>query len=174
MGGAFATGHGLRLTSHRAKCFKIFLITSGSLNHRNYAHLSRTLRAYERIDFANGYYTDIITMAVHKLLMLNPEIQFKIQVSIDGLKNTHNQIRGNSNSFDNALETLRQLSNMVSKNLEIVACSTATKMNLSEIMPLMRLFIENFEIPYKFQFVRDSVLDSFNLDKRFVSYSFVI
>jgi hypothetical protein len=56
MGGAFATGRGLRFTSQRPKCFKIFFITPGSSMNEIIRICTETLRAYEGIDFVDFLY----------------------------------------------------------------------------------------------------------------------
>jgi Fe-coproporphyrin III synthase len=63
----------------------------------------------------NGYATKLILDLVSKIITIDPGIG--IRVSLDGIGDVHNKIRGLDNAYDNALKTLQGLKDLGVKNL---------------------------------------------------------
>lgn len=66
---------------------------------------------------------------------------FSITVSLDGLKNSHNWLRNNSNAFDKTLEALQLTGFSNIKYRDVVTC--VTNRNLKELNDIANLLIEN-------------------------------
>lgn len=58
---------------------------------------------------SNGYLTDRIISATEKILSTCPEMDFAIDISIDGLGEEHDNIRNTKGIFQKAVETYKQL-----------------------------------------------------------------
>ena len=63
----------------------------------------------------NGYYPDRITKIVHDIFEKSPNIHLSINMSIDGIDEDHDKIRGLKNSFKNMLETYNQVQELKKK-----------------------------------------------------------
>ncbi len=57
----------------------------------------------------SGFRTDMIIEKTVRILEENPVIPFRVHVSLDGTKEIHNKIRGLKNSYENAIETIKEL-----------------------------------------------------------------
>jgi len=89
----------------------------------------------------NGYLTDRIIKKTKELLKLfNTEIGIKI--SIDGMKEIHNKIRGNPNAFDNGIKTaekLKEIKNETKNRLNISLGFTINSLNYNQIVDVFEL-----------------------------------
>jgi radical SAM protein with 4Fe4S-binding SPASM domain len=61
---------------------------------------------------------------------------FHVQVSLDGLEETHNQIRGQSNSFQLAVDAVKKLTE---SGMQVGISTTVNKLNLKELDDLIQL-----------------------------------
>jgi len=66
---------------------------------------------------SNGFATDLIVSQMRELLKIMPNIG--VAISIDGMGEAHNKIRGIENGFEKATQTMRQLKQLGVKNLKI-------------------------------------------------------
>jgi radical SAM protein with 4Fe4S-binding SPASM domain len=64
---------------------------------------------------------------------------FQVQVSLDGLENTHNRIRGNNSSFQDAVQAIEKL---VKSGIQVGVSTTVTKLNLKELNSLIELSMD--------------------------------
>lgn len=64
-----------------------------------------------------------------------------VTVSLDGLEDAHNWLRGNPQSFKNALKTIKLLSTVPDIRFDVVTC--ANQQNIDELEVLRDLLIEN-------------------------------
>lgn len=84
----------------------------------------------------NGMLTERIVEMSDKILSENKYTSFRICVSIDGVKEVHNKVRGVEKSYDNALKTffeLKQLKNNY-KNLHVDINTTVSKFNYDRFL----------------------------------------
>lgn len=89
---------------------------------------TKCLPRLERISFpSNGILTKHIVDTVRSILASLPShIAFKIGISIDGIQEIHDQMRGVPGSFDKATETVRQLKSLNSPNFSVGILSLIT------------------------------------------------
>ncbi len=66
---------------------------------------------------SNGFLTNQIVGLMKKIMFIDKNIG--IRISIDGISETHNKIRGMNNSFENAIQTLKELKENKIPNLGI-------------------------------------------------------
>lgn len=83
---------------------------------------------------SNGYYmTDMLLFAenVHRF----PKTLFELNLSIDGLQNEHDQIRGSQGSFKKAIETYQELQKIkiTKRNFRVGFITTAMKDNIKTV-----------------------------------------
>lgn len=120
----------------------------------------------------NGFFTQKIVGVVREILEERDlSIDFNIQVSLDGLKNTHDKIR-KINVFEKAFETIKQLNEISKKykNFRVTIETTISKDNLKEIVDLGNFVKENLPgVNHGFQFVRSVSFDVFGVNKEFIS-----
>jgi len=103
------------------------------LLHKDFFEIAKFAAKKFNIVFlsTNGYF---ITNAIAKRIA---ESGIKnVQVSIDGKKSTHNQLRGNKNSFKNAVDAVKYLRN---HNVDVTITPTFQKNNFKEILYLWNL-----------------------------------
>lgn len=82
----------------------------------------------------SGFNEELISSKLEKILKSNPNLPFRVGLSIDGNETTHNRIRNNKDAFQNAMKTLRSLKNFKTKfsNLDISIISTISEGNYEE------------------------------------------
>jgi MoaA/NifB/PqqE/SkfB family radical SAM enzyme len=114
------------------------------VNHSRSIHIS-----------TNGLLTQRIYQVCRRILTECNLSRLTIQVSLDGLEKTHDEIRGARGAFNNAIETIRKLSVLRKKypNLEIEIATIIMRDNSHEIEKLIR-FTQRFQAPHKFSIVR--------------------
>jgi len=84
-----------------------------------------------------------ISFSTNGVLVKEPIIEelkdlkvFQVQVSLDGLEETHNKIRGHSNSFQLAIEAIKRL---IDSGIQVGISTTVNKWNLAELEDLIQL-----------------------------------
>lgn len=82
----------------------------------------------------NGFLTDNIINQVNKIETSNCELT--VNFSIDGLKDTHNKIRKNNDSWDKIWFTFEQLKKIGKAKLRVI--TVINNKNIKEIIPLMK------------------------------------
>lgn len=86
----------------------------------------------------NAYFTDKMKLDITEILK-EPALQLLvIEISLDGMADYHNRLRGNDKSFEKAMESYKMLEGLQKKDrrLRIHSISAATSENLSEICRL--------------------------------------
>ena len=76
----------------------------------------------------NGYTTQNIVSIVKKVLTLGIP-RFVVSISIDGLEEKHQEIRGVPNAFKHAMETFRQLRVLENENFNVFISFTSSPIN---------------------------------------------
>lgn len=100
----------------------------------------------------NGYLPEVISLQTEKILRQCKDLILEIALSIDGVKEIHNKIRGKNDSFEMALETYNVLKDLKKryKNLKLHIATTLTNKNISHLDNLKKYFdskmpeIDNF------------------------------
>jgi len=96
------------------------------------------LRLYER-GFPWGLVTNGMLLSPKKLMSLIDSGLRSITVSLDGLEESHNWLRGNKKSFRNATEAIKLLPTIPDLKYDVVTC--ANRMNFGELGLLRDLLI---------------------------------
>lgn len=103
-----------------------------------------------------------------RMLTENPELTISLNVSIDGLAQTHDRIRGVPGNFRQAEETIRALQPLRRKwgqRLWVGINSTICQENYQEMIPLAEYFLNQELLDgHYFQIIRGAPMDS-NLKK---------
>jgi len=92
----------------------------------------------------NGFHTEKIYDYTRKILTKCRQVHLSIGLSLDGLRETHDKIKGVNGSFDKTLETAKSLAALKKefKNLKLYIITTVNSLNLNEIIALSE-FIKN-------------------------------
>jgi len=86
---------------------------------------------------SNGFATDLIVARTKELLKIKPDIG--VAISIDGIGEMHNEMRGIPGGFDKAIETVKRLKEIGVKKLRLGYTATDKNVNhLSKVYNLSR------------------------------------
>ncbi len=86
----------------------------------------------------NGYFTDKTEKAIREVLELRELQLFVVELSLDGMPQYHNRLRGNPKSFEHAMETYGMLARLQAEDprLRIHSNTVAISENMDEIHQL--------------------------------------
>ena len=110
----------------------------------------------------NGLPTSQTISVVQEVLQTCPELHLEVDVSIDGLGETHDRIRGVPGNFEQASKTLDQLQSFRSTwpNFTLYVNSVITQENQHEIKDLGQHFKEKIDLDgHYFQIIRGDPKD---------------
>jgi len=110
----------------------------------------------------NGLPTAQTIAMVEKILNYCSNIQLEVDLSIDGFKETHDQIRGVPGNFESSLTTLAELNRLkkAHPNLTLFINSVITVENENQIVELAHSFRERREVDgHYFQIIRGDPMD---------------
>ncbi len=110
----------------------------------------------------NGLPTVQTIQIVKEILQTCPELHFEVDVSIDGLGETHDRIRGVPGNFEKALTTIAELQALRSlwPNFTLYVNSVITQENQEEITTMGRFFEKNNQLDgHYFQIIRGDPKD---------------
>lgn len=95
----------------------------------------------------NGWYTERIVESVHRVLARYPKVSFILVLSIDGIKDQHDKIRGLQGSFARVMCTYRKLLPFREKHkkLAILTNTTMTHGNEDRVLELLRYLDVNYD-----------------------------
>lgn len=104
----------------------------------------------------NGYFPETICDTVKKILKTS-KVRLAIQVSLDGLKETHNLMRNDKDSFDRAVQTIQGLKTFENQlNFELRVATAICQKNLHELESLALFVRRNLKISqHIFEITRD-------------------
>ncbi len=93
----------------------------------------------------NGFFTDRTYSQVKKVLKETSLDLLVIEISLDGMADYHNKLRGNGESFQKALDTYNMLSELGKRDrrLQIHANSTVTSENIEEVRQLSHFLFDH-------------------------------
>jgi len=118
----------------------------------------------------NGFFTQEIRKTVEEILEKYP-VDLNVQVSLDGLQKTHDEIRKTS-IFGRAIKTIKALVDLSAKfkNFQVTVQTTVTRQNLDELLKLGKFIKERFpKVHHGFQFVRSASFDVYQINKDLLS-----
>jgi len=83
----------------------------------------------------SGYKPDLILSKAEKMLRINRDIPFRVDVSLDGTKAVHESIRRIPHGYERALETIRELNRLKRyyKHFDVGVITTISSFNQHEI-----------------------------------------
>jgi len=92
----------------------------------------------------NGSFTKKILEQTHHLLSTCPGIKLTLSLPLDGLRETHDRIKGTEGSFDNVIETVTALAHLKYEfdNLTLYIITTVNNRNVHETVKLAE-FVKN-------------------------------
>jgi len=93
----------------------------------------------------NGYFTEKTELQLRDVLRSQDLQLFVCELSLDGMPGYHDRFRGNSRSFEKAMQTYEMLARLQKEDprLRIHAISTATHENLEEIRGLTQYLFDH-------------------------------
>jgi MoaA/NifB/PqqE/SkfB family radical SAM enzyme len=96
----------------------------------------------------NGMLSERIAQYVEEMTKDNPEVDFRMSVSIDAIGDQHDSIRGVKGSYDNAIKTLDLLIELKKKvhNLWIDVNTTMSKYNYLDFEDIHNYILKNFNV----------------------------
>lgn len=114
--------------------------------------------------FSNGYFTDKIVNYVN---MVAPKINSRlwIEISLDGLEKTHDNIRNTEGLYKKALLTIESLKKLKEKysNVDLNVITTIHNLNINEVLELNQLIEKKYEVNHIPTIIRDIKTCAFNL-----------
>jgi sulfatase maturation enzyme AslB (radical SAM superfamily) len=92
----------------------------------------------------NAYFTNRMEKQIHLLLQEDALQYFVCEISLDGMTEYHNRLRGNPKCFEKAMQTYDMLSDLQKEDprLRIHCISTATQENVTELRMLTKFLFE--------------------------------
>ena len=105
----------------------------------------------------NGYFPEIIYETALRILKIRG-LKLHIAVSLDGFRETHNYVRNDENSFDNAVMTIRRLKTLEKKfDFHLRVSTSICQENLSELVGLSKLVRKELNVAlHVFEITRDA------------------
>lgn len=128
--------------------------------HPNYNEIFNLFKTqgYQIAILTNGLYSEKIM----KFLDGQDDIYFDLKISLDGLDEVHNKIRGNNNSFYNVIKLLNYLKNKI--NIKVTISITINKLNIFNIKKLIIYIKEKYPFNYTIDLAYNTVSNDMNKD----------
>lgn len=117
---------------------------------------------------SNGFFTEKIVSSVENILKSNSKLDLNVQISLDALKEMHNNIRG-IGIFEKAVNTIKKLAILQSQNpnFHITIQTTVSKTNLSQLKELKIFTQKEFPIVHHgVQFIRSARFDTYSISNQ--------
>lgn len=119
----------------------------------------------------NGFYP-VLTESTLKDILGSINMNVNVQVSIDGLEETHDEIRGKKDAFKRAIETVERCKKLQKKffNLSLLSIlTTVSNKNYNELKQLANFVGNNLGVFHKFRLIRDSHSNVYCIDPDILS-----
>lgn len=99
------------------ECIRFLSLTGGEAFHRNdIVELATMIRRKTKLSRyqipTSGYKTERIVVAAEQLLQANPDTPFRVDVSLDGVGEVHNNIRRINDGYERACNTIIELNKL--------------------------------------------------------------
>lgn len=96
----------------------------------------------------NGFYTDRVEALVARVMSTCPGLTLSINLSLDGIGEVHDMIRGLPKSFENLVKTYRRVDELRRQypNLHLATASVVTRSNQDTIPALLEYVRDHFDI----------------------------
>jgi len=93
----------------------------------------------------SGFDTDLILKKTEQLLKINRSIPFRVDISLDGTKETHDRIRNLNGCFSNALTTIKTLTTLKKRYpyFDVGVITTISNENQHEIKEIAAIIEQN-------------------------------
>lgn len=104
----------------------------------------------------NGFLPELIEKKIKDILK-KTKLNINIQISIDGMEEVHEKIRGAKGAFSQAVKTvvrLRELQNKYPRLNEVWVVTTILNKNIKQIKPLIDFVQNELKVSHKFQLLR--------------------
>ncbi len=110
---------------------------------------------------SNGLIPDRIEELVRRMCTDLPEIALTFSVSIDGMDEEYDRLRGTKNGFPKVVDTVKRLRAAEADvpNLMTQACGVYNKWNEDSILDTFRFVKEELRVPFNWGLVRNAVQD---------------
>lgn len=133
--------------------------------------LAHGIHARDVYIVTNGYNTAVITHAVGRILE-TANYNLYVRVSVDGLTDTHNKIRNNPRSFQNAVSTIKALKALSRKKnrLSVEIQATVTRENFDELEMFADFVDRELKVFIAFDMARDFQTGSTNTEFKLPAY----
>lgn len=117
----------------------------------------------------NGILSDTVYNKVKSVIAHNPSKELSVFISLDGVNETHDIIRGCKGAFSSVESTLKKLKplELRNRNLVLMVATTLTKDNLGEIGDVIS-FVKKFNVLHKFNIIRNNST-IFNIDNKMLN-----
>lgn len=88
-----------------------------------------------------GWDTDLIVQKTEQMLNVNKNIPFRVDISIDGVEELHDEIRNKKDAFNNAVNTINSLKTLKKKfnHFEISIITTISNKNQNDVERIYKL-----------------------------------
>jgi len=96
----------------------------------------------------NGFYTSRLVEMIEQTMEKCPGLVMSINLSLDGIGEVHDRIRGLPNSFNNLVESYKQLKRLQKKftNLHVATASVITVSNKDHVEEMLAYIKDHFDI----------------------------
>jgi len=117
----------------------------------------------------NSLLPNLIEQQVEAIFKKSPGLNLKVGLSLDGVGEVHDKVRGMQGNFEKFLQTYKKLEDLETKypQLRIRICTTVLNQNINNMMELIKYVKENLKVTFHgLELVRGSVpqADTKNLD----------
>lgn len=135
------------------RMFNLYIAGGEPFLNRNLPEICKILSDQNKICNihipTNGTLTKITVESAKRILNKCPNIHLNLGVSLEGLKSTHELIRG-PKTFSKAIKTLKKLTKLKKeyKNLKVNAVTTISNKNYDEILNLFKFVREKLNVDY--------------------------
>jgi MoaA/NifB/PqqE/SkfB family radical SAM enzyme len=99
---------------------------------------------------SNAFNPDKLESVIKKILQLCPKLLIKVCISVDGIRDNHDQMRGYQGLFNNVVNSIYRLKKLQSKNnrLSFLTNTVFTAQNQDQILSILDYIWHNLDIDY--------------------------
>jgi MoaA/NifB/PqqE/SkfB family radical SAM enzyme/glycosyltransferase involved in cell wall biosynthesis len=112
---------------------------------------------------ANGWFGERIRKGCGEFLQSHPQVVLELSISVDGLEETHDRLRGRAGSFARLCRTLNELDDLRARypKFRLGLNTVVTHDNVAELIDIIHYFRDRFNLDeHAFELVRDLSVDT--------------